>query len=180
MPHSYRIAYSQQSPGLRSPSNEKLMPVDSMQKQEGRNAGPVHERPFRQSGRASCRARTHETCRVWSGAARWFVLLMNASERQVLINTRQRRGLSCGDRSGPRRRAAEGGRVMDVEIRTLNGGFGARTDHTGSHCPYGRSRAKIPRPATANSRNTTHWALTSRTTPIRPHTRSIFSITECA
>jgi hypothetical protein len=31
----------------------------------------------------------------------------------------QRRGLSCGDRSGPRKRAAEGGRVMDVENTDL-------------------------------------------------------------
>jgi hypothetical protein len=35
------------------------------------------------------------------------------------------------------------------KIRILNGGFGARTDHTGSHCPYGRSGAKISRPAAA-------------------------------
>jgi len=71
-----------------------------MQEQEGRNAGPVHERPLRQSaGPDAERATMRQTYRV------------------------------CG-----------------------------------------------PAPL-ACSRNTTHWAPTSRTTPIRPHTQSSLSIT---
>src|SRR5689334_12716450 len=41
-------------------------------------------------------------------------------------------------------------------IRILNGGFGARTDDPGPHCPYGRSGAKIYRPAAANIYETPH------------------------
>jgi hypothetical protein len=69
--------------------------------------------------RASCRARNHETCRVWPGAARWFVLLMNASERCFLIHTRQRRGLFFAETAPDLADAPHAGTVMDVENTDL-------------------------------------------------------------
>jgi hypothetical protein len=47
----------------------------------------------------------------------------------------------------------------------------------GSHCPYGRNGAEFWTGYRKYSRNTTRWALTSRTIPIPPHTQSSLSIT---
>ena len=48
------------------------MPVDSMQEQEGRNAGPVHERPLRQSARPAAERATMRRTVCVVGAARLF------------------------------------------------------------------------------------------------------------
>src|SRR5271166_1664491 len=53
--------------------------------------------------------------------------------------------------------AAQGGTVYGRrKYRSRAARFGARTDLTGSHCPYGRSGTEISRPATANIHETSH------------------------
>jgi hypothetical protein len=98
------------------------MPVDSVQKQVSRNAGRFTN-GIPAIRRASCRVRNHETRRAWPDAALWFVLLMNASERCVLIYTRHRRGrfLRRPLRTSQTRPTEE--LLWTSKIWILNGGF---------------------------------------------------------
>ena len=72
LPHSYCIVDLTTVSGIVITSNEKLMPVDSMQEQEGRNAGPVHEPPLRQSARPADERATMRRTVCVVGAARLF------------------------------------------------------------------------------------------------------------
>jgi hypothetical protein len=127
--------------------------------------------------RASCRARNHETCHVWPGAARWFVLLMNASERCFLIHTRQRRGLFLRrpHRTSQTRPTRE--LLWTSKIRILNGGFWrTNRSYRFSLRIWQKRNQDFWTGYSKYSRNTTHWAIMSRTTLTQPHTQSSLSI----